>query len=262
MTSPDLKPTEVHYPSSDGEPMAESDRNRNVMIDLLTAGAYHFRDRDDVYVSGDLFVYFEEGNPAAVVAPDFFVVRGVPGGERRTYKLWEEGKAPELAIEVTSPKSHITDLGNKRAIYERLGVLEYYVFDPEGVDFIPPLRGFRLRDGNLVPVDPIEKPDGTLVYSSEVLDLELHANGKFLRLVNPRTGEQLPIPEDLVEKVRAESERAEAERERAEAERERAEAERERAEAERERAEAEKKRAEAAEAELARLRQELGQDEE
>jgi len=243
MTWPDLKPSEIEYPSSDGEPMAESDATRRVMIELLTAAKYHFQRRDDVYVSGDLFVYFEEGNPSAVIAPDFFVVRGVPSGDRQTYKLWEEGKAPELAIEVTSPKSHIRDLGDKRAIYERLGVLEYYVFDPEGVGFSPPFRGFSLRDGNLVPIAPDERSDGELVFSSEVLGLELHGLGKHLRLIDPQTGEVLPAPDDLVQKMEEVTAHVDAATIRANAQEERANAE--------------QARADAAEAELARLREEL-----
>ena len=100
MSWPSLKPGEIEYPESDGQPVAETDRHRDLMFDLIAATRHHFRDVPDVYVSGNLFVYFVEGDPRECVAPDFFLVRGVPKGQRRTYKVWEEGKAPEVVIEV------------------------------------------------------------------------------------------------------------------------------------------------------------------
>ena len=164
------------------------------------------------------------------MAPDYFVVRGVSDHQRRSYKIWEEGKGPELVVEFTSLKSHIKDLGDNPAIYERLGVLEYFVFDPHAVDFTPPFRGFRLEDGALMPMVPTEQSDGTVVYTTDVLGLEFHGLGQSLRLMNPDTGETLPLPDELRKTLRVESARAE-------------------------KAEA---RAEAAKAELARLREEFG----
>src|SRR3972149_521363 len=80
----------IEYPDSDGKPMAETDTHRNDMTAVIEGLKDFFRERPDVYVAGNLFVYYEEGNPSAVFAPDVFAVVGVPKHERRTYRLWEE----------------------------------------------------------------------------------------------------------------------------------------------------------------------------
>ncbi len=218
-----LKAAEIQYPESDGKPIDGGDMHRELMARQIDTLRGHLRDEPDAYVSGNLFVYYEEGNPESVVAPDVFVVRGVPKTLRKTYKVWEEEKGPEFVLELTSTSTHREDLHNKRAIYEELLVREYFLFDPEGVRFQPPLRGFRLKEGLLQPIPVARKPDGAWAASSEFLGLELHGSGSSLRWVDPRTGKPLPS----------------------------------RAEAERARAEAERTRAERAEAELARLREEI-----
>jgi Uma2 family endonuclease len=215
MSWPELKPGEVYYPESDGKPMAETDRHRDLMLDLIAAARYHFRHVPDVYVSGNLFVYFVEGDPTKSVAPDFFVIRGVPDKERRTFKIWEETRGPEVVVELTSRKAHRQDLGEKRGIYERIGVLEYFLFDPDDVRFQPQLRGFRLAGGALQPVAAAREADGTLVLASSVLGLELHGRGKILRLVDPRTGQAVPTPDDFIRLAEEERRRAEEERARA-----------------------------------------------
>lgn len=94
-------PPAVEYPESDGIPL-ESDRHRDLMVDLVHALRRRFRDDPLFYATGDLFVYYEEGNPQASVGPDVFAVKGVPSGQRPIYKVWEEGKPPEFVIELTS----------------------------------------------------------------------------------------------------------------------------------------------------------------
>ncbi|MCY4511741.1 MAG: Uma2 family endonuclease, partial [Acidobacteria bacterium] len=94
----------IHYPSSDGRPMAENDAQRNAIMYAVGALTRHFRDRRDVYVSGDLLIYYEEGNPRVSIAPDVFVVFGVEKRERPNYKLWEERRGPALVPEGASPQ--------------------------------------------------------------------------------------------------------------------------------------------------------------
>jgi Uma2 family endonuclease len=243
MVSPKLERAEVYYPESDGQPMAETDVHRNLMVDLIAAVDWHFRDDPEFYVSGNLFLYYEEGAPEKVIAPDFFVVRGVPRGERRTFKLWKEGKGPALVIELTSKSTATEDRGNKRVVYEEIGVQEYFIFDPEGSQRRPSIAAFRRSGEYFLPADPLRVEGGVEVFSIRVLGLELHASQGTLRFVDPRTARPLPIP---TEAYRA-----------AESERERAESERERAESERERAESERERANRAEAELVKLREEI-----
>ena len=105
--------------------MAESDDQRAAMIYAIDTLETWFAEREDVYVSGDLLIYYEEGNPGASIAPDVFVVFGAGKGRRLTYRLWEEGKAPDFVLEVASRNTWREDEGTKREVYERLGVREY-----------------------------------------------------------------------------------------------------------------------------------------
>ncbi len=80
--------TEVVYPDSDGTPMAESDPTRDYLIYGVEALTIYFQNQDNVYVSGNLFIYYKQGIPDAVIAPDVFVVFGVEKKKRRSYKVW------------------------------------------------------------------------------------------------------------------------------------------------------------------------------
>ena len=235
MAPPEPRPTEIYYPETDHRPMAETDLHRNLMLESITALDFHFQGEPNVYVSGNLLVYYVEGHPEISVAPDVFVVKGVPRQERRVYKTWEE-KAPDIVLELTSRSSHHEDFVTKRAVYEQLGVEEYFIFDPEARRSRSRFLGFRLQGGIFRPLSESRIVEGTQVFYSEVLGLELHGCGKSLRWVDPRTRQKLPIPAELFQKIREESGRAEAQTLRAEAE---------------------SRRADAAEAELARLREEL-----
>ena len=125
-------PAAVDYPSSDGQPMAESEFQLIPLIDAISALRSHFADREDVYVVGNMFLYYEEGNPRAVVAPDVFAVIGTPKHMRHSYKLWEEPKAPGFVLEVTSRSTRNNDQQRKREVYASLGVEEYWLYDPTG----------------------------------------------------------------------------------------------------------------------------------
>jgi len=119
----------VHYPETDGKPMAETDIHYEVVTNTRFALQWYFRDREDVYVSGNLFVYYEEGNPKKCVAPDVFVVFGVPKKRRRVYLVWEEGKGLDVVFEFTSRKTRNEDFGRKMDIYRGiLGVREFAPF--------------------------------------------------------------------------------------------------------------------------------------
>ena len=180
----------VEYPSSDGEPMAENDWQLRAMIDSIAALDVYFRHRPDVYVSGDLLIYYEEGNPGARVAPDVFVVLGAAKHKRMTYKLWEEPKAPDFVMEVASPKTWRRDVESKRKLYAELGVREYWQFDPRGDLLSPPLQGLCLHEGVYRPL-PARRMDGTQMLPSEVLGLDLRVDGGRLRFRDPVSGEDL-----------------------------------------------------------------------
>src|SRR5262249_32476039 len=90
------------YPTTDGKPMAETDRHRELMFDLIKVLEFFYALVPDVYVSGNLLLFYERGNKRRHVSPDVFVSKKVPKGERLNYLLWEEGKGPDLVIELTS----------------------------------------------------------------------------------------------------------------------------------------------------------------
>ncbi len=178
---------EIEYPESDGQPMAETDLHRDDMVYLIEALNDHFRERSDVYVSGNLFLYYEKGNPAACVAPDVFVVEGVAKHPRETYLLWKERVAPSLVVEVTSKSTRGRDQGPKEELYARLGVRELFLFDPQGDYLKPPLQGYRLRGAEYRPLRPAA--DGSL--ESRGLGMALKVDDGRLRLIQSATGEVL-----------------------------------------------------------------------
>ena len=208
---------QIHYPESDGKPMGETDVHIDALIYLREALRDHFRDDPQMYVAGNMLLYYEEGNPAACVAPDVFVVQGVPKGERRTYRLWEEHQPPAVVFEITSRGSRLEDLGTKRVIYATLGVREYFLYDPLGEYLRPSLQGYRLQEGEYQRLPP----EGQGRLTSQALGLELRVEEGRLRLVNPETGERLLTPAEALAARRTEAAArltAEAELERVRAE--------------------------------------------
>ena len=182
----------IRYPSSDGKPMAENDAQRNAIMYGIGALMRHFRDRRDVYVSGDLLLYYEAGNPRVSIAPDVFVVFGVEKRPRLNYKLWEEGRAPSFVLEVASPSTWREDVGRKRSVYARLGVREYWQYDPLGEHLPARLQGERLTTTGYVRQPVATALDGTLTLRSETLSLELRAApGREMRFRDPATGDDL-----------------------------------------------------------------------
>ena len=244
---------EVLYPSSDGKPMAETPIHRDLMSYFIAALTIFFREQPSVVVSGNDFLYYEQGNPKACVSPDVYVVLGRPRGRRDSYMVWrEEGVLPAVVFEFTSRATRDEDALGKRALYEQtLRVPEYFLFDPRAEYLRPRLQGFRLAEGYqaLIPVA------GRL--HSEQLNLDLVEQGEELRLFDPATGRYLPTAEEMADIAEEEKRLKEQERRLREQTLQRAEQEqrlRERAEAA---AAQEARRAEQAEADVARLRAEL-----
>jgi Uma2 family endonuclease len=196
-------PHQNGYPTSDGRPVAETDWHRELMFHLIAALHAFYAAVRDVYVSGNLLLFYERGNKRKHVSPDVFVVKGVPKHQRPNYLLWEEGKGPDVIFELTSSSTKREDLVKKFGLYrDVLKVREYFLFDPLGDYLDPPLQGFRLAKGDYVPIRPVH---GRL--PSKVLGLHLDRDGKQLRLYNPLTGEWLPTPEEAVQRAEAEVER-------------------------------------------------------
>lgn len=224
--------TDIDYPESDGLPMGETDLHRDWMIRLLDMLKYRYRGQR-VYVASDLLVYYEEGEPTRYVVPDEFVVLDCDPGRRRTFKIWEEGKVPNVVIEVTSKGTRNEDTKHKPRRYADIGVREYFLYDPTSDYLNPPLRGFRLEDNRHVPIEPGESGA-----------LECRELGLLLRLED---GELVMYDAETSERLLTESEAEQRAREEAQRAGEQAQRAREEAEA----------RAVAAEKELEKLREQL-----
>lgn len=182
---------EVRYPERDGKPMGETETHIREIMRLIQTLDGAFADRPDLYVGGDLLVYYQEGNPRAVVVPDVFVAVGAPKlPQRRIYKLWEEVVPPTFVIDVTSPSTRRVDLGRKRELYAQLGVREYLLYDPLGEYLRPALQGFHLESGVYRPLE--QDTTGALI--SEALGLLLHLDDGRLRLRVAATGSALLDP--------------------------------------------------------------------
>lgn len=177
--------------------MADSDAQANAMREATAALRLHFRDRRNrVYVTSDTFVYYREGDVKARVAPDVFVVLGVPAQDRDSYFLWLEGRTPQWVLEVASRSTLQEDLQRKRDLYQWLGVQEYWQFDPTG-ETLGRLAGKRLQGQALEAgrYEPLRlRQDGS--GRSEVLGLELEVQGGLLRFRDPETGLLIPILEE------------------------------------------------------------------
>ncbi len=204
---------DIVYPSSDGEPLAET--QQHVLAILMTLGLLRLYLQDQpAVVFADQFFYYIEHNPRARVAPDVMVVFDIPQKLYGNYKLWEGKQSPAFILEVTSAGTKETDWGFKKTLYEQLEVREYWLFDPYG-EWIPEqLKGYRLNEeGNYQPITDS---------CSQVLQLKLTANGYLINFYRLDTGEKLLTPEELWLAAQAANQRAEQENQRAEQEKARA----------------------------------------
>ena len=194
-------PETIDYPDSDGLPMAENEFQFWPILYVGSALDRYYQDRDDVYVVGNLLLYYREGNPregdfGASISPDLMVVIGASKRVRSSYKLWEEPKAPDFVLEIASESTYRADSGTKRDTYAEIGVSEYWQADPAAACLRPSLQGFRLVEGAYRPIGHTQRTDGTLVARSDVLGLELHLNPaaplqEALRFYDPARGEPL-----------------------------------------------------------------------
>ena len=160
-----------------------------------TALEHHFRGRDDVLVAMELAVYYRRGDRHTWLQPDVQVVFGVGrGGNRSTFKVWEEGKAPDFVLEVASPSTADNDARDKARKYAGLGVREYWRLDPEGTIMGVPLEGYRARRGRFKGVESIQGAGGVGYLRSGVLGLDLRTqrrNGAMVLVIrDPLTGEE------------------------------------------------------------------------
>ncbi|HAO11236.1 MAG TPA: hypothetical protein DCQ51_08725 [Planktothrix sp. UBA8407] len=222
-----LNPTEIIYPETDGKPMANNTEQFNWIVAIEQNLEWLFANDPNVFVAGDLFWYPVEGKPHIVNAPDVLVALGRPKGKRGSYMQWkEEGIPPQVVFEILSPGNTKSEMERKLVFYERYGVEEYYIYNPDNYQF----QGWQRGDGGL---DVIEISEN---YVSPRLGIRFEVSEAELQIYRPDGAKFLSYVE-INQQLEQEIQRAETERQRAETERQRAETESQRAETERQRAE-------------------------
>jgi Uma2 family endonuclease len=244
---------DIYYPESDGKPVAETPLHRDELLELVFRLRRHLAAEPSVYASGNMMMYYEPGNPRACFSPDVFIARGAGERQRRVFKIWAEACGPTVVIEVSSRKTAREDRGRKKDLCARLGVAEYWLYDPEGEYLDPTVQGWRLENGVYVPIPP--RADG--IWVSPLLDLRLQLDDGLLELYDPHTGARLLRPDDLADRWELARRQAEAAQRRMEAAQQAAAAAQQAMAAAESDATEARQRAAAAAAENARLRAEI-----
>ncbi|MEZ2229054.1 Uma2 family endonuclease [Microcoleus sp.] len=237
-----LKTSELVYPSADGEPVAETyDHVYAIFTTLIVLKQYLAGRRATVLANQ--FLYYAQGFPKLRVAPDVMVIFDVEPGGRDNYKIWEEGQVPKVIFEMTSPGTKSEDQDQKKDLYEKLEVQEYWLFDPKGEWITEKLQGYRLRGDSYELITDSR---------SEVLQLRLVVEKKLIRFYREDNGEKLLTTDEIASALKALTQkRLEAEAQ--------LEKKRQRAEAESQRAESESQRANELESLLASYRDQFGE---
>lgn len=190
---------EITYPESDGMPIADNTRQFRYIVMIQGGIDALFKDDPEVFVAGDLLWYPTEGNNQLRVAPDVLVAFGRPKGDRGAYLQWREGNvAPQVVFEVLSPGNTLLEMTRKLRFYERYGVEEYYVYDPDRGE----LAGWQRAGESLEEITPIEG------WISPRLGVRFNLEGAELVLTRP-DGRRFETFVELTERAEAERQRAE-----------------------------------------------------
>jgi Uma2 family endonuclease len=182
--------TKIELPDEDFEPMPEGDIQRRNLSYATEALKLWFEKQENVYVSGNLFIRYEQDLAEKRVAPDIFVVFGMSNKDRVSYTIGEDGgKAPDFVLEVISKGRRTKDRKQNPLIYKYLGVKEYFQYDPSSkLSKSSALNGVRLENEKYLAIASSVLPDGTLSLHSEVLGLDLHLySDKKFRFYDPIT---------------------------------------------------------------------------
>ena len=180
MSPTSLGPDEIYYPDSDGQPLGDNDWQFTAILGAVDGLRVHFAERPDVYVFGDMFIYYTEEDPEQSVAPDVCVAFGVPKHKRMVYKVWEEGTMPHFVMEVASQRTWRDELGPSGRCTSGLASRKYWRFDPRGEFFHPALQGLSLDEGRYRPIAERVR-DGRREIPSAVLGLTLRAEQGLVR---------------------------------------------------------------------------------
>ena len=196
---PYRKMGEIDYDSLEfnaGEPVRKPDAmeqnlEQDEILGVMRARFTDFNRRPDVFLDRDTNICYDPANLNVRVSPDIYLAFGVDARAirpRHLYLPWEVGKPPDLAIEVASHSTGREDVRRKPDIYARIGVLEYWRFDPTGGRYHgSPLYGGRLEGTEYRDIELTTEPDGILKRYSEVMELYLCWDEGWPRFYDPVT---------------------------------------------------------------------------
>lgn len=180
------------YPYAD-QTLSESTSHDDVLNYFRNAAFALLVDRPDAMVQQNLLILFEQGNPKAAVEPDITIALDVGRHPRNSYKLWVEGRPPDLVVEGLSEKTWRRDTDIKPALYRDLGIREFWQIDPVGW-IRDPIVGYTLR-GRAYRRIPPSRPG---VYRSDVIDAEISYDRTEMAICDVRTGERIPLVHDAL----------------------------------------------------------------
>lgn len=211
------RPKEIVYPESDGKPIAENTLQFRWIVTIEGGLEAVFAQDPKVFVAADLLWYPVEGQPGICQAPDILTAFGPSKGDRSSYKQWLEGRTPlQVVWEILSPGNRPNEMIGKFQFYERHGVEEYYIYDPDNgavygwlrdgavLREIPNMNGwvsprlgvrFELDDGELRLYGPDGRPFATY--------LELIAQQEQARQENEKALQQINQQNEAIAKLRA-----------------------------------------------------------
>jgi Uma2 family endonuclease len=234
--------TPIIYPDSDGQPMADNTKQFNWIVRIKENLELLFANNPEVFVAGDLLWYPVEGSNTIRRAPDALVAFGRPKGDRGSYKQWEEnGIAPQVVFEILSPGNRFGELLTKFQFYDRYGVEEYYIYDPDKIE----LLGWCRAEGELLEISNMQS------WISPRLGIRLEL-GEELQIFFPDGKPFLSFIE-ITQQAELAEQRAQSEQQRADVEKQRADVEKQRADVEKQRADEAESKVQSMAAKLAEL---------
>ena len=194
----------IYYPDEDGLPMPDGFVQEPYFWRVTPVLRDYLEQHYDVIVTGNTFLYYEEGNRRAVVSPDCHVTFGLSRNAilpHNSYFTWHLGRVPDFVMEIGSPSTARTDLGPKRDLYASLGIGEYWRYDPtpDSRNYGEPLVGERLENGEYARVDVSVGEDGMTRGHSPALGLDLCWDDGRLRFYDPARDVWVPDYHDLME---------------------------------------------------------------
>jgi len=202
---------EIVYPEQREDDMGETSFHYKLIADLMQMLQMYFREREDIFLTANMNLYYVKGSTNKWFAPDILVAFGVPNHDRRVYKLWEENVFPQVVFEIASDRTWRNDVDDKLKLYEQLGAEEYYILDSEHGKYLSaPMLAFHRQEESLLTASV----NGDRIFSPR-LGLEIVRAENSFRLFNPNTNEFLRTLEEAeseLERLKAEIERLKAQK--------------------------------------------------